>query len=180
MLLQQLCISFNHSLLSLFSLLPFSLTHSISQSLSLSLSLSLIPSYFLSLLFHFSSLAIDMGQFAWRLKWVVCSLAQVVLLRLVEVMAGGMVISLRSIEVVAGCQALVQWWVVVWGLWVVGFCMLWVVVQWCWCRLCYSGSVGLAVVAWVFKIGLLALVSYGFCGCGCKGLFLGVPTQFLQ
>ena len=64
----------------------------------------------------------------------------------------------------------------VWGLWVVGFCMLWVVVWWCWCGLCYNGSVGLAVVAWVFKIGLLALVSYGFCGCRCKGSFLGVST----
>ena len=46
-----------------------------SLSFSLSLSLSLIPSHFLSLLFHFSSLAIGMGHFAWRLKWVVCSLA---------------------------------------------------------------------------------------------------------
>ena len=184
MLLQQLCISFNHSLLSLFSLLPFSLTHSISQSLSLSLSfslslsLSLIPSYFLSLLFHFSSLAIDMGQFAWRLKWVVCSLAQVVLLRLVKVMAGGMVISLRSIEVVAGCQALVQWWVGFGGCGLLGFvcCGLW----------CSGVGVGCAIVAVLVQRwwrGSLRLVYQhwlvmAFVGVDAKGCFQESPPSF--
>ena len=176
MLLQQLCISFNHSLLSLFSLLPFSLTHSISQSLSLSL--SLIPSYFLSLLFHFSSLAIGMGHFAWRLKWVVCSLAQVVLLRLVKVMAGGMVISLRSIEVVAGCQALVQWWVGFGGCGLLGFvcCGLW----------CGGVGVGCAIVAVLVQRwwrGSLRLVYQhwlvmAFVGVDAKGHFQESPPSF--
>ena len=63
----------------------------------------------------FSLLTIGMGRFVWRSKWVVCSLAWVVPLRLAEV--------------VVSCLVLVWWWFVGcgWfgGLWVAGFCMLW-------------------------------------------------------
>ena len=62
-------------------------------------------------------------------------------------MADGVVVPLRSIEVVASCLVLVWWWVVVcgWfrGLWVARFCVWW-------CG--GGGSVGLAVMAWVFEI----------------------------